>query len=144
MHAILLLHFAATAALVGLIWIVQIVAYPIMLRVSESAFKECHPYHCDRITFVVVPLIFAETGTAIWLWIRGFAEPLFFWSLIPMVVAWLSTALIQVPLHLKSERHYSLRSIQLLVLTNWIRTLSWTARALIVAILLYQQLEKHA
>lgn len=144
MNAILLLHFAATAALVGLIWIVQIVSYPIMLRVSEGDFKEYHPFHCDRITFVVGPLILAETGTAIWLWTQGFTEPLFLWSMIPLVMTWMSTALIQVPLHLKSERHYSLQSIQRLIHTNWIRTLSWTSRALLIAVLLYQHLEKHS
>ncbi|CAN5695256.1 hypothetical protein BH11VER1_BH11VER1_15720 [soil metagenome] len=143
MNAILLLHFAATTALVGLIWIVQIVSYPIMLRVSESDFKKYHPFHCDRITFVVGPLILAETGSAIWLWTQGFAEPLFLWSLIPLVLTWMSTALIQVPLHLKSERHYSLQSIKWLIRTNWIRTLTWTCRALLIAALLYQHLEKH-
>ncbi|MEY4483872.1 MAG: hypothetical protein RL693_1324 [Verrucomicrobiota bacterium] len=143
MNAILLLHFAATAALVGLIWIVQLVSYPIMLRVTEKDFKEYHPFHCDRITFVVGPLILAETGTAIWLWSQGFAEPLFLWSLIPLVMTWISTALIQVPLHWKCERSYSRRSIQRLIQTNWIRTFCWSTRALLIAALVYQQLEQH-
>lgn len=52
----------------------------------------------------------------------------------------LSTALFQVPIHLKLSQHATTALIDKLILTNWIRTISWTIRMVILALLLSQNL----
>ena len=42
-------HLAATLYLTGLIWVIQIVHYPLMDRVPGEAFVEFHHQHARRI-----------------------------------------------------------------------------------------------
>ena len=54
-------------------------------------------------------------------------------------VIWLSTAILQVPLHRKLELGgYDARVIRRLVATNWLRTLAWSARAVLVLLALIE------
>ena len=67
---ITLAHAASTWALVGLIWIVQLVHYPLMATVGTPQFPSYHAAHAQRITWVVAPLMLAELATAgllVWL-----------------------------------------------------------------------------
>lgn len=52
----------------------------------------------------------------------------------------LSTAIFQVPMHLKLRKQATERLIDKLILTNWIRTISWTARVVILGIMLSRSL----
>ena len=46
-----------------------------------------------------------------------------------LVIIWVSTAFIKVPEHVRLEKAFDAAAIRRLVLTNWIRTIAWTARA---------------
>ena len=50
-----------------------------------------------------------------------------------IAICWMSTLLIQVPLHLRLKANHAAASIERLLLTNWIRTLAWSGRAFLVA-----------
>lgn len=129
----LLLHAFITWALIGLIWHVQIVQYPLFLDVGKEAFSRYHIGHCLRISFVVGPLILLELGTAAWLVWSGLNAPLFLGSLGLIAVAWFSTFFFQVPIHNQlTVEGWSEDAIRRLVLTNWLRTWAWTVRGLIV------------
>ena len=52
-------HVGATLALVGLIWTVQLVHYPLMAEV-RTGFARYHELHRERITWIVAPLMGAE------------------------------------------------------------------------------------
>ena len=60
-------HFAATWTLVGLIWTMQLVHYPLFAHVGRHTFTACHHLHTTQITWVVAPLMFTELVTAVWL-----------------------------------------------------------------------------
>jgi hypothetical protein len=51
-------------------------------------------------------------------------------------VIWLSTALLQVPLHNLLARGLDREAVARLVQTNWIRTAAWSARAVVSLALL--------
>ncbi len=53
-----------------------------------------------------------------------------------LAVIWLSTALVQVPMHQRLLDGYSDQIARKLVESNWLRTLAWTARAVIALSLL--------
>ena len=98
----LLLNFASTWAMVGLIWLIQIVHYPLFVKVGEQQFKEYSEDHQRLITYVVLPLMFVELGTAVLLWFSrpdGVSDAWVIAGLALVLLIWGSTFLIQVPQH---------------------------------------------
>ena len=134
MSAFCSIHLAVTWMLVGLIWVIQILVYPQFRRVAPAEFKAFHFAHCFRIGLIIAPLLFVEITTAAWLLYSGQSTLLFVISigLIPLI--WLCTAVFQAPIHLRLMRVFDARLIQRLILTNWIRTLAWTARGILVSL----------
>jgi hypothetical protein len=126
----MLAHFAVTCALVGLIWTIQIVQYPLFDRVGREAFPTWHAAYTAAITWVVAPLMLAELASALWLLgVVGYREPLFLASLLPLALVWMATAFVQVPLHGRLARGFDAASHRRLVRSNWLRTSAWTLRA---------------
>ena len=127
-----LMHGAATWALVGLIWVVQLVIYPQLGVVGRAEFAAYHAGYTRRVSWVVGPLMLAEIGSAGWLWWNGERAAWFLISLGLLVVIWISTAAVQVPLHGRLEREFTPEAHRMLVRTNWVRTAAWTARGAMV------------
>lgn len=61
---LLVANGASTFALTGLIWTVQLVHYPTFRYVSASQFVAFETFHQRRMSYVVVPLMSIELGTA--------------------------------------------------------------------------------
>ncbi len=126
----MLAHFAVTCALVGLIWTIQIVQYPLFDRVGRDVFPVWHAAYTAAITRVVAPLMLVELAGALWLLgVVDHREPLFLASLAPLALVWIATAFVQVPLHGRLARGLDPACHRRLVRSNWLRTLAWTARA---------------
>lgn len=132
---LLLLHAAVTWALVGLIWTIQLVHYPLFDAVDPARFPAFHARHARRITVLVGLLMPVEAGLAGWL---ALAEPSFAtWLGVGLVAAiWLATALLAVPRHAELAEGYDAEAHRRLVGTNWVRTLLWTARGVLALVLL--------
>lgn len=130
----LLLNFASTWAMVGLIWLIQVVHYPLFAKVGSDQFQEYSQDHQRLITFVVLPLMFVELGTSLYLLasrptgISGFLVAI---GAVLVIVIWLSTFLIQVPQHGKLLAGFDADVCHQLVRGNWIRTIAWSLRGLI-------------
>jgi hypothetical protein len=123
-----MIHVAASWAMVGLIWTIQVVHYPMLLDVGEAAFRRCHDRHMARILWLVGPLMLAEAASATGLLYWGERTIGFLLSLGLLAVAWGCTALVQVPLHQQLEAGYDPGLIRRLVRTNSWRTAAWTLR----------------
>lgn len=141
MHpSIVLIHAAATWFMVGLIWVIQLVHYPLMSYASQERFVEFETAHQMRISLIVLPVMLTELTTAVLLAILT-PEPIAsrtYWVLLLLLVGvWASTFFFQVPCHNRLGQGYDLPAIKRLVATNWIRTVLWTARGLAVGWLLY-------
>ncbi len=137
MKTLLLVQFASTWFMVGLIWLVQWVHYPLFAEVGEEPFPRYSELHQFRITFIVGPVMAAELITALVLaWFPPTADTAFGLrvALALLVVVWLSTALLQVPQHGRLAGGFDLAKIQSLVTWNWIRTVAWTLRGLILLV----------
>jgi hypothetical protein len=120
--------------LVGLIWVVQILVYPQFRRVAPAEFKDFHFAHCFRIGLIIAPLLFIEIASAAWLLYEGRQAQPFIISTCLIPVIWLCTAVFQAPIHLRLMRGFDETLIHRLILTNWIRTLAWTARGILVSL----------
>ena len=69
--ATLLLNAAATFWMVGLIWFVQVVHYPLFSKVGAEGFAAYEASHASRTTWVVAPPMLIEVVTSVLLiWFR--------------------------------------------------------------------------
>lgn len=130
-RAAFVVQLATTLPLVGLIWLVQVVAYPLFARVGAADFAAYHAAHSRLITLVVGPLMLAELLAALaWLGASDQTVPRWMaWAgLMLLAAAWLVTALVSVPQHEVLAGGFEARAHQLLVSSNWLRTAAWTAR----------------
>jgi len=79
----------------------------------------------------------AEIALGAWLVVRsGFNGD---WSIpfVLILIAWISTFFIQIPIHNRLEDGKDDQQIQKLISSNWIRTVCWTAKLGFVAWLTY-------
>lgn len=139
MSALLIANAAATLGLLGLIWVVQLVHYPMLAGLRGPDFTRWHRFHASRISVLVVPLMGVEAVTAVLLVLAPPPE-------VPLAAAGVglalvighvaSTAFLQVPLHHRLSTSFDAEAVRRLVATNWIRTGIWTARAALVLALL--------
>ncbi|MCA9090875.1 MAG: hypothetical protein KDA90_19815 [Planctomycetaceae bacterium] len=133
-QGIWLIHLASTLYMVGLIWFVQIVHYPLLAIVGRSEFLIYEQEHVKWTTWVVSPMLF-EFGTSlllIWSRPRGIPAWTAWAGLSLLVMIWLSTVLIQVPCHRRLEQGYESEVHRRLVDSNWIRTICWSLRGALV------------
>lgn len=108
--------------------------YPQFLHFSAQKFRLCHFNHCFRISFIVVPLMLIEVGSAGWLLWEGLRGTAFLLSAALIPVVWLSTAVWQAPMHTRLSLGFDEAVVTRLVMTNWVRTLAWTARGVLVSL----------
>lgn len=141
--ALALLHAIPTLCLTGLIWLVQLVHYPLFARIAAADFVAYEREHCRRIGPLVLPLMLAELALALRL---PFATHdatdriLAFAGIGLLAVVWASTFFVQVPCHQRLEQQYDAATIARLVATNGWRTAAWTVRAVLAVWLLWRQL----
>ncbi|MDJ0849353.1 MAG: hypothetical protein QNK04_13350 [Myxococcota bacterium] len=141
--ATLLLNFASTLYMMGLVWFVQIVHYPLFAHVGSRSFPGYERAHVARTSPVVGPPMLVEAATtALLLLVRPAGVPL----VAPWVgagllaVIWLSTILLQVPGHRRLGDGFDGGAHRRLVVSNWIRTTAWTARGSLGLWMVFQHL----
>ncbi len=132
---ILAAHAFATLSMVGLIWFIQVVHYPMFALVGEDAFQNYEAVHQRLTTYVVAPLMLVELGTAATLVANRPAYIGAPWAIVGLClvgVIWLSTWFLQVPAHNALQSGFDAAIHHRLVTTNWLRTIAWTLRGLLV------------
>jgi hypothetical protein len=116
----------------GVIWIVQIVHYPLMRFVSGEQFARFESEHQTRISWVVGPLMLIE-GVCVLAFLFAPPAGLSWW--LPLVGAGVeaiaigTTMFVSAPLHGRLNAHFDPATLHRLIATNWIRTIAWTGRA---------------
>lgn len=131
----LLLNAASTLFMTGLVWFVQIVHYPLFGYVGVEGFVGYANQHTRRTSWVVGPPMLLELTTSVWLVVQPppMLPPAALWSgLILTGVLWLSTLLLQIPRHNTLGSGFNASVHRALVATNWIRTIAWSLRTVLV------------
>lgn len=121
--------------MVGLIWFIQIVHYPMFAMVGEDAFQNYEAVHQRLTTYVVAPLMLVEIATATTLVANRPAYIGSGWAIAGLCLVgtiWLSTWFLQVPAHNALQSGFDATIHNRLVSTNWLRTIAWTLRGLLV------------
>ena len=129
---VLIVQGVASAAMCGIVWFVQVVHYPLFARSGgdERAFARENKRLTGR---VVIPFMLAEglaAAVLVWAPPPGVPRAVAMLGLAALVAVWLSTGLVQMPLHarLASDGHVPV-VVERLVRSNWLRTALWTLRA---------------
>jgi hypothetical protein len=141
---ILGLFLFSTGAMTGLIWMVQVVHYPLFQYVGRDMFTAYEQLHKSSITLIVAPLMLIELITSVLLFSMDspFNKTFLWMNLLLLGIIWFSTAAIQVPLHGQLSQSYSVAAIQKLVQSNWIRTVAWSIRSVWAFWLIAKTLER--
>ena len=138
-YLILAMHTLATAMMFGVIWTVQVVHYPLFLRVPAPEFPSFERDHMRRIGWIVGPSMLLELAGAIailaWSAALGVSMGLAGIGAALVLVVWVSTALVQGPIHRRLAHGMDAALIRRLIATNWVRTGAWSAR-MVIAILM--------
>ena len=139
---VLVVALASVWAMTGVIWVIQLVHYPIFDSIDRGVDDELWRRFGDRhrrsISFVVGPFMLAEGLTGLWLVADppgDIARTLPLVALVLMAVAYGTTAFISVPLHERLTDRFEPDAHHRLVTTNWIRTAAWTARGVVVGVI---------
>lgn len=114
-----------TAALI-LIWLVQLVIYPVFLHLRGADFKRWHLVYTRRVTYVVMPVMLGQLAVYGYLFLTDRSWDVVLNSSL-VLAAWAITFLRAVPLHGAldiDEDHLPLSAS--LVNVNWWRTGIWT------------------
>jgi hypothetical protein len=130
---VLIAHLAVTWMLTGLIWLMQVLVYPQFRKVGEDEFVRYHFAHCLRVGLLIAPLLAIEAFTAACLLYQGHRERPFELSVVLIPVIWLLTATVYAPMHTRLMMGREPETLRRLIAANWIRTLAWTARGILVA-----------
>lgn len=136
---LLIAHAAATWFMVGLIWMVQTVHYPLFSAVGEQGFTDYERGHTARIGRLLLIPALAEIILAA---LIAFTLP----SGVPLSLAlasgavlafvWVLTALVQAPQHGALTAGFEPETHRRLVVGNWWRTAAWTTRGVLAAVML--------
>lgn len=140
----LLAHVLSTLFMFGLIWVVQVVHYPLMRFAATQDFIAFEKAHQTRISLLVGPGMLLElvSNVALILQPPHGVNVLLIWIGLGLIaVNWASTAVLQGPYHQKLAKGFDERILRRLVLTNWLRTAAWTARTAVVLVMLYQAMQ---
>ena len=140
------INIASTWFMVGLIWFVQIVHYPLFGYVGSKEFETFHENHKILITPVVGIVMIVELVTA-GILILQVPMRIPNWTaivgIILLGIIWISTLFLQIPYHNKLSSKFDENVLMILVNTNWIRTICWSLRGIILLIMLDTLMKTH-
>jgi len=83
------------------------------------------------ISYVVMPAMILELAGLIYFYFLT-SDPLVLLALVLLFLTWLSTFFVQVPQHQRIQLETTDQSINKLISSNWIRTILWSAKTLLL------------
>ncbi len=137
LSAMLVAQAVASGMMAGIIWFVQVVHYPLFAAAAPNDGGGYALENQRRTAPVVLPPMLVEAAAAAWLVVAppaaiGRATAVV--GLVMVGLLWASTLGVQMPLHGRLAREgHAPAIVAALVRSNWLRTLLWTARAVLAA-----------
>ena len=138
-HIILAFQCFFTFMLTGLIWCIQSIHYPLFHLVDREKFCDFARQYQKRVSLVLAPFLVMECFFAILMLTvarAGECRILTFILFALLLVIWLSTFCLQIPEHTALSKEFSHKNLRKLILTNWIRTIVWSLRSILLLWLL--------
>ena len=132
------IQIVCNSYLVSLVFMTQLITYPTFLHIDKDKFSEYHRKYVNNISFIVAPVMLIELLTL--LLIAYFSKDfLIIKSLILLLVIWLTTFFIMIPSHNRISKSFNIKEIKSLINYNWIRTILWSFKLLVIIFLYYEK-----
>ena len=132
------IQIVCNSYLVSLVFMTQFITYPTFLHIDKDKFSEYHRKYVNNISFIVAPVMLIELLTL--LLIAYFSKDfLIIKSLILLLVIWLTTFFIMIPSHNRISKSFNKKEINRLINYNWIRTILWSFKLLVIIFLYYEK-----
>ena len=127
----------------GVICVIQIVHYPSFHFIEKELYTVFQKFHMNKISIIVIPIMVAELITGIMLFLdKSSKSPFLIISFIILVLIWLITGVFFTKAHNELITGYQELVVNQLVVMNWIRTLLWTLRLLLLTCFVYLHFSK--
>ena len=124
-------------AMTAVIWVVQVIIYPLFTAVGEAQFLDYHNRDSIRISFIVIQLMGCQLVTAlaavVVFWNDG-SRAFFIVGALLTLSTWLVTFIVQVPQHAKLGNGYDRSTAIKLVKGNQIRARLWSIHSILLII----------
>ena len=135
---VLLGHLIFTSIMTGVIWVIQIVHYPSFHFIEKELYTAFQKFHMNKISIIVIPIMLAELITGMMLFLdKSSKSPFLIVSFVILVLIWLITGVFFSKAHNELMTGYQELVVNQLVVMNWIRTLLWTLRLLLLTCFVY-------
>ena len=140
---VLLGHLIFTSIMTGVIWVIQIVHYPSFHFIEKELYTAFQKFHMNKISIIVIPIMLAELITGMMLFLdKSSKSPFLIISFVILVLIWLITGVFFSKAHNELMTGYQELVVNQLVAMNWIRTLLWTLRLLLLTCFVYLQFSR--
>ena len=140
---VLLGHLIFTSIMTGVIWVIQIVHYPSFHFIEKELYTAFQKFHMNKISIIVIPIMLAELITGMMLFLdKSPKSPFLIISFVILVLIWLITGVFFSKAHNELMSGYQELVVNQLVVMNWIRTLLWTLRLLLLTCFVYLHFSK--
>lgn len=114
-------------AMLVFLWLVQIIIYPSFKKVSKESILSWHKSYQTRVSIIMGPIMLLQMYQITFDVFHTISSITIIRFLL-LLVSWLLTIAVSVPLHRKIESNKDLEySIDRLIKTNLPRTFTWTA-----------------
>ena len=130
-------HLIFSAIMVGVIWVIQLVHYPAFHFIDKDMYASFQKFHMNGISLIVVPVMVLELATGVLLLLGNSKNILIIISFSLLILIWAITGLYFSSAHGKLITGYNTLVVDKLVLMNWIRTILWTLKMLLLLGYLY-------
>tara|TARA_S200000501_G_scaffold237459_1_gene222593 strand:- start:197 stop:556 length:360 start_codon:yes stop_codon:yes gene_type:complete len=116
----------------------QFITYPTFLDIDKDKFSEYHQKYVNKISFIVAPVMLIELLT---LFIIAYlsSDFLIVKTLILLLVIWMTTFFIMIPSHNRISKSFNKKEIINLINYNWVRTILWSFKLLVIIFLYYEK-----
>ena len=121
------LNFLLNSILVGIILVTQFVNYP-LFKIIDLNFEKIHEEYTKKMSYVVAPIMTLEALAVFSMYIYYPKSNNLIFIVLLTIVIWLSTFLIQVPIHNKISFKKDPKKVKKLIKTNYIRTIAWCSK----------------
>ena len=124
--------------LVSLVIMTQFITYPTFLDIDKDKFSDYHRKYVNNMSFIVAPVMLIEFLT-LSLIAYFSSEFLIIKGLFLLLVIWLTTFFIMIPSHNRISKSFNIKEIKSLINYNWIRTILWSFKLLVIIFLYYEK-----
>ncbi len=132
-------QFFLAAYMTGLIFTVQQVHYPSFLWIAPERIPDFETFHSSRMIWITAPIMALEllSSVALFWTSNRISQAYTLINIISVLVLWMLTLLVSMPIHRKLKNNYSQKNIEFLISSNRPRALLWAMRSLGLGFLLY-------